>query len=190
MAKTYAQLAKEIESLTKAAAALRKQEIPTVVTRIKEAIGAYGLTAADLGFTDVQSEPAAPRQVAAAPAAAKKAKKPAGSPGKVPVKYRDGNGNSWTGRGSKPGWLQAALSAGQSLEAFSVDTDTDAGAAAASAPPAGGERPAPKSKPAKSASTAKYKDEAGHTWSGFGPKPGWLKAALADGKTLEQMAAS
>ena len=32
-------------------------------------------------------------------------------------------------------------------------------------------------------------DDAGHTWSGFGPKPGWFKQALAAGKTPESLAA-
>ncbi|WP_406625405.1 H-NS family nucleoid-associated regulatory protein [Acidovorax sp. SDU_ACID1] len=29
----------------------------------------------------------------------------------------------------------------------------------------------------------KYRDDAGHTWSGYGRKPQWLVAALASGKT-------
>ena len=33
----------------------------------------------------------------------------------------------------------------------------------------------------------KYRDDAGHAWSGKGPRPGWLKAALASGKTLEDL---
>lgn len=44
--------------------------------------------------------------------------------------------------------------------------------------------------PAKAASAPgkpKYRDDAGHTWSGKGPRPGWFKAALASGKTLEDL---
>lgn len=33
----------------------------------------------------------------------------------------------------------------------------------------------------------KYRDDAGHAWSGKGPRPGWFKAALASGKTLEDL---
>ncbi len=29
----------------------------------------------------------------------------------------------------------------------------------------------------------KYQDEAGHTWSGYGPRPKWFTEALASGKT-------
>lgn len=39
---------------------------------------------------------------------------------KVPVKYRDDAGNTWTGRGSQPRWLRAALESGKKLESFAV----------------------------------------------------------------------
>jgi len=40
-------------------------------------------------------------------------------------------------------------------------------------------------KKAKRTSTA-YSDGV-NTWSGFGPKPAWLKAAIEAGKTLEEL---
>jgi DNA-binding protein H-NS len=39
---------------------------------------------------------------------------------KVPVKYRDKDGNTWAGRGAQPVWLQAKLKAGAKLEDFAV----------------------------------------------------------------------
>lgn len=39
---------------------------------------------------------------------------------KIPVKYDDGNGNRWTGRGRRPRWLVAAIEAGASIEDFRV----------------------------------------------------------------------
>jgi DNA-binding protein H-NS len=33
---------------------------------------------------------------------------------------------------------------------------------------------------------AKYSDDAGNTWSGRGPRPRWLREALASGQSLEQ----
>jgi DNA-binding protein H-NS len=36
-------------------------------------------------------------------------------------------------------------------------------------------------------STIKYRDEAGRSWTGMGPQPGWLKAALAAGASLESV---
>ena len=37
----------------------------------------------------------------------------AGKRGKVAVKYRDKNGNTWTGRGRMPRWLTAAMKGGK-----------------------------------------------------------------------------
>ena len=39
------------------------------------------------------------------------------------------------------------------------------------------------------AANAPYRDESGNTWSGRGPRPKWLKAALAEGHALEDFAA-
>lgn len=39
---------------------------------------------------------------------------------KVAAKYRDPAGNSWSGRGLKPKWLQAAIAAGKKIEDFAV----------------------------------------------------------------------
>ena len=40
---------------------------------------------------------------------------------KVAAKYRDAStGESWSGRGLKPKWLQAALASGKKIEDFSV----------------------------------------------------------------------
>lgn len=38
----------------------------------------------------------------------------------VAIKYRDKDGNTWTGRGLKPKWLSAALAAGKKIEDFAV----------------------------------------------------------------------
>lgn len=42
-------------------------------------------------------------------------------------------------------------------------------------------RTAPKAK--RAGGRIKFRDDAGHTWSGFGPKPKWYTEALASGKT-------
>lgn len=39
----------------------------------------------------------------------------------------------------------------------------------------------------KAPSPAKYRDEAGHTWSGHGKRPNWFKAAIAAGKTPAEL---
>jgi DNA-binding protein H-NS len=40
-----------------------------------------------------------------------------------------------------------------------------------------------------SAKTVKFKDDQGHTWGGIGKRPDWFKAALAAGKTPEDLRA-
>jgi DNA-binding protein H-NS len=112
MSKTYSQLMKQIETLQREAEATRRKELDGVVERIKEAIVAYGLTAADLGLA------------ARAPKAASAGKKRVGAkPGKralAAAKYRDDAGNAWGGRGPRPAWLRSALAAGRTLDEFAV----------------------------------------------------------------------
>ncbi len=113
MAQSYEQIQKRIESLQKEAEQIRKKEVAGVIERIKTAIEAYGLTAADLGLAGTRAPKAAPK----AKPGRKAAKKAAG---KVAVKYRDSEGNTWTGRGLQPRWLKAAIAAGKKLDDFKV----------------------------------------------------------------------
>jgi DNA-binding protein H-NS len=39
----------------------------------------------------------------------------------------------------------------------------------------------------KAASPAKFRDDAGHSWTGRGKRPNWFKTALAAGKTPEDL---
>ena len=186
MPKTSAQLAKEIEHLEAQARSMRKRELPQVVARIKQAIAAYGLTANDLGLADGMQRNAAK--------SAGRAGRPANS-GKrgtkakqVAMKYRNANGGTWGGIGKRPDWLRAALAAGQSLESFLVDAGAPAAANPSNLARSTSRRSAAPARP-KTVSRVKFKDDAGHTWSGFGPTPAWLKAALASGKTLAELTA-
>lgn len=192
MAKTYAEILKEIARLEAQAAASRKGEIPGVISRIKEAIAHYGLSAADLGFTTgaiAHKASVVDNKKAAGPAGASKgaSKTPAGTGGKPMVKYRGAAGQTWSGMGPKPGWLRAAMEAGQSLESLAVQTPGAAGVAAKGTKAAAA--PQPKSpSAAPSTSTAKYRGPSGQTWSGRGPMPGWLRAEVGKGIRLEDMA--
>jgi hypothetical protein len=40
---------------------------------------------------------------------------------KVPIKYRDKEGNIWAGRGAQPRWLREKLKVGAKLEDFAVE---------------------------------------------------------------------
>jgi DNA-binding protein H-NS len=117
MTKTYAQLKKQIDALTQEAEALKKQERDGVIARIKEAIGVYELSAADLGLVAPRGKPG-PK--AARQPAGRKARKTARGGAASAVRFRDAEGNTWGGRGPRPAWLRAALEAGKSLKDFAV----------------------------------------------------------------------
>lgn len=112
MAKTLAQLNAEIDKLQAEASALHDKERREVIGRIKEAIASYELTAADLGLTarrggrPVGTAESAPKNGRRGRRAA--AKKSTGA-----VKYRDDQGNSWTGHGRRPNWFVQALASGK-----------------------------------------------------------------------------
>jgi DNA-binding protein H-NS len=115
MTKTYAQIVKQIETLKLEAEKLRRNEVDGVITRIRDAITFYNLTAADLGLVlkgrgEVKL---------AAPAQRKKRKGAAAKAVKV-VKFRNDSGGTWGGRGKRPQWLRDALAEGKQLSDFAV----------------------------------------------------------------------
>lgn len=71
-----------------------------LIARAHDALKALGVSAADL----------VPSRVG----------RKARSRAPAPVRYRDGIGNTWTGRGKQPVWLRAALAQGRSLGDFLV----------------------------------------------------------------------
>jgi DNA-binding protein H-NS len=107
MAKTYAQIQKQIDTLAREAEKLKRKEVEGVIGRIREAIATYGLTAADLGF-EARDVPLK-----------KTGMKPKGKRPAV-AKFRDGDGNTWVGRGARPHWLRDALASGKTLEDFAI----------------------------------------------------------------------
>lgn len=113
MAKTFLQVQKQIEQLQKEAEQLRKKEADGVLSRIKEAIAVYGFTAADLGFGKATGRVAV---------AKKETGKKTGKPKKAAAaamgapKFKDDQGNEWSGRGPRPAWFKAALDAGKSAD--------------------------------------------------------------------------
>lgn len=153
MARTYAQIKDEIAALQKKAEELRQTEMNGVIDRIKLAIQHYGITADQL-FDGVVSASAS-----------------TGS-----IKYADGHGNLWSGRGPRPRWLREALAAGVSLD----DLKCEPGSPEAVAPPP---RPRKFNRPP---STVLYADDSGNSWTGRGPMPRWLKEAAAGKDNISQ----
>ncbi len=164
MAKSYSKIVEEIEALKQQAEAARAREVAGVVQRMKEAIRVYSITAKDLGLNGS----------AAGDHGKAKGIQVAGSP-----KFADDKGNTWVGRGPRPTWLREALAAGRSLDEFAAPGPEKAVKAVKV-----GRKKSQKRAPVP----AKFKDDAGNTWSGRGSQPRWLVAALADGKKLESMA--
>ena len=52
-----------------------------------------------------------------------------------------------------------------------------------------GRKPGPKAAAKRGTAGAKYRDSSGNMWGGRGPRPRWLREALAGGKTLQDFAA-
>lgn len=75
-------------------------ERQAAIDMAREQIAKFGLTAQDLGLRK-------PRKVSA--------KRPP-----VPVKYRDEDGNVWSGRGKMATWMRVALENGRTKEDFLV----------------------------------------------------------------------
>jgi len=109
MAKTYAQIQKQIAELQREAEKLRRDEVDAVIARIKEAIQVYGLTSEDLGLSGAVKAKSRPTRTTAKATTKSRS-----------AKFRDSEGNEWSGRGPRPKWLRAALAAGRSLEDFAI----------------------------------------------------------------------
>jgi DNA-binding protein H-NS len=163
--KTYSDVKAAIDKLQARAEELRQAEKAGVVSRIREAISVYGITAAELGLAGGGARSAA-RSSVAAPA-------PKGQVGVA--KYRDPvSGKTWTGRGKPPLWIVGA----KDRDAFLIN-GSGGSSRAAEAPAAkrgrGGKR---KAAPVSNVGVAKYRDPAsGKTWTGRGKPPLWIAGA-------------
>ncbi|RZT98135.1 H-NS family nucleoid-associated regulatory protein [Rivibacter subsaxonicus] len=83
----------------------RRAERAGVLAQIKSLMAQHGVTLAELG---------------GAGAKAARGAKPAGT-SKVAPKYRNAvTGDTWSGRGLKPKWLQTAIASGRKLEDFKI----------------------------------------------------------------------
>jgi DNA-binding protein H-NS len=177
MAKTYAQLSREIAALQAAADKVRQAEVKASIAQINEAIAKYNLTPEDFRYG---SRPVAD---ITKPAAKSAQGKSGASALNTAAKYGDRQGNTWSGRGPRPRWLRDALGAGKPLDSFitgNVSTD------AAVAPPTSR---APAKRTSASAGQKvppKYRDpNTGNVWSGRGSQPTWLRAAVKKGRRLD-----
>jgi DNA-binding protein H-NS len=99
-----ASLEKQAAELEKQLAEARRAERAGVINQIKSLLSEHGLTVADLGLKGGK-----------APAAGN------GAGRKVAPKYiNKDTGESWTGRGLQPKWIQAAVASGKTLADFAI----------------------------------------------------------------------
>ena len=85
---------------------LQQSERQDAIAKIKELAATYGIDVTrDLGAERKSFGPKAGSAI--------KGKS-------VAAKYRDSAGNSWSGRGLKPKWMQAALAQGKKIEDFAI----------------------------------------------------------------------
>lgn len=110
--RTFLEIQAQIEQLQKEAEDARRKEAGDVLIRIKEAIAVYGFTAAELGFGNGHGKRQS-RKLAGRTSGQKPVTKQANSP---TPKFRDQDGNVWSGRGPRPAWFKAALEAGKSAD--------------------------------------------------------------------------
>lgn len=90
MTQSLKDLLQQREALEKAIAEARQNEIASAVTKVRELVAEYGLTAQDIF-----------------PGRAGKSAGAKSSGSKVAAKYRDpATGQTWTGRGKAPKWIE------------------------------------------------------------------------------------
>lgn len=108
---TLAQIKQKIAELQLQAEAARAEEVAGVVARIREAIAHYDLSVKDL-FGG--------RTASAGRGKARKASGNAAGKNSGVIRFRDADGNSWSGRGKRPNWFKAAIASGATHEDLAV----------------------------------------------------------------------
>ena len=96
---------KDLKTLLEEKAALEAaiaEQKPAAIAQVFALMNELGVTPADMGLAPAPFQPA--KRAAA----------------KRPARYRDADGNEWSGIGKRPNWVRAALAAGADLEAFRV----------------------------------------------------------------------
>jgi len=100
---TLSELLAQKAALEKQIIDAQREERAAAIAQVKTLMTQYGLTLADIGARSVAGN------------------KRTSSGAKLPAKFRDpGTGATWSGRGLKPKWLEAALATGRSLTDFAV----------------------------------------------------------------------
>ena len=121
----YQRLQAQIAELQKQAAAIREAEKQATIISINELILAFDLTADELTFScDSAKRTRSPGKQVARPTGGAttnaKSKRHPTAGTVLPARFRDDQGNTWSGRGLQPKWLREAIAAGNALESFRI----------------------------------------------------------------------
>lgn len=190
MAQTYLQIQQQIAALQRESEIMRLAEVRIAIDKARAIISRFALTAEQLGLSASDSAVPAPAHPAPVKkAAAKKTSAKKTSAKKVSAKQKatlvlaapvaapvTAKKAPATKKAMKPVVKKAAASAKK--------TATPAAPAEAPLKPA----PAANKTGPKYTSAIRYRDGDDNSWSGFGPKPKWLVAGIAAGRTLESFA--
>ena len=84
---TLKELMAQKEALEQKIVEARETELADAIAKVLAIVTEYGLTAADIFGGE-------------------RGRKASGTKAKVAAKYKDANGNSWTGRGRAPKWIE------------------------------------------------------------------------------------
>lgn len=108
----------QIEKLQRQANDIKAKDFDKTVQDIVGTMRAYGISIKDI---QVASTGRAKAKAKAEPGGKRKAARaPAKAPLTVAPKYRGPNGETWSGRGLTPRWLNALMEQGQAKEAFLI----------------------------------------------------------------------
>ncbi len=113
MARTLAQIQQQIEQLEQLAERLKAKQRGGVIERIRLAIAHYSLTSDEL-FTGATAPPEKTSKTRRRAAAGKTKRVSV-------IRYRDEQGNGWTGHGQRPRWFKQALASGKTREQMEVN---------------------------------------------------------------------
>ena len=100
---TLAELVKQREALEEQILTLQSEDRARAIAKVHDLMDEHGLSVADISGRAKLTKSVS-----------------TGSRRKVEAKYRDTNGNTWSGRGLKPKWLTAALAAGKQIDDFAI----------------------------------------------------------------------
>jgi len=108
-----------INQLEKQLAAVEAEKKPAI-RKVQALMKKLGITLSDLSRSAGKTRRGRPAKEAKSDKLKLNGARARKSLGKIAVKYRDGSGNAWTGRGKTPRWIVEAEKTGRSRESFLV----------------------------------------------------------------------